>query len=195
MKGTGKKGWLLLMALAALALLCCAPLSLRAAEGLEEAISIGTEKKPQKLTVSDGDYTVELRMEGGTGKAFVTSPTEVTFQNGVGTARILWSSPNYDYMLVNGEKLLPVNTEGNSEFRIPVMCFDEPFTVVADTTAMSVPHEIEYAFTFDRSSLKKQGGPTGIEALARKLRFILLLTMAVWAFYLVMNRRMKGRQP
>ena len=36
------------------------------------------------------------------------------------TATIVWSSPNYDYMIVDGEKYLPTNTEGNSTFEIPV---------------------------------------------------------------------------
>ena len=32
--------------------------------------------------------------------------------------------------------------------------FDKPVTVIADTTAMSEPHEIEYTLTFDSSSVK-----------------------------------------
>ena len=64
------------------------------------------------------------------------------------TARIEWSSPNYDYMLVDGEKYLPVNTEGNSVFEIPVAVLDEEIPVAADTTAMSKPHEVEYTLMF-----------------------------------------------
>ena len=51
-------------------------------------------------------------------------------------------------MVVDGEKYLPVNTEGNSVFEIPVAAFDEPFVVIGDTVAMSKPHEIEYTLTF-----------------------------------------------
>ena len=68
------------------------------------------------------------------------------------TATIVWSSPNYDYMLVDGEKYLPVNTDGNSTFEIPVAALDTPLAVVGDTTAMSTPHEIDYTLTFDASS-------------------------------------------
>lgn len=50
----------------------------------------------------------------------------------------------------------PVNEEGNSVFQIPVTVFDEPMEVVADTTAMSVPHEIEYTLTFNSASLKSE---------------------------------------
>ena len=56
-------------------------------------------------------------------------------------------------MLVDGEKFLPVNTEGNSVFEVPVAEFDKPMTVMADTTAMSVPHEIEYTLTFYSDSI------------------------------------------
>ena len=64
------------------------------------------------------------------------------------TATIVWSSPNYDYMIVDGEKYLPTNTEGNSTFEIPVAALGTPLTVTADTVAMSKPHEIEYTLTF-----------------------------------------------
>ena len=43
------------------------------------------------------------------GKASVTSPTLITVKNGEVTADIQWSSSNYDYMIVDGEKYLPVN--------------------------------------------------------------------------------------
>lgn len=63
-------------------------------------------------------------------------------------ATLEWSSPNYDYMVVDGEKYLPVNTEGNSVFQIPVEAFDQDIAVIADTVAMSTPHEIEYTLNF-----------------------------------------------
>ena len=64
------------------------------------------------------------------------------------TATFEWISPNYDYMIVDGEKYLPVNEDGNSVFEIPVASLDEPMTVIGDTVAMSKPHEIEYTITF-----------------------------------------------
>lgn len=65
-----------------------------------------------------------------------------------------WSSPNYDYMLVNGEKYLPVNTEGNSVFEVPVEALDAPLTMIGDTVAMSTPHEVEYTVTFHSDTLQ-----------------------------------------
>ncbi len=104
----------------------------------------------------DGVYTVELTFEGGSGKASILSPAVIAVEGGKTTATVQWDSPNYDYMLVNGEKYLPVNTEGDSVFEIPVAAFDEPLSVIGDTVAMSTPHEITYTVTFHSDSLKKK---------------------------------------
>lgn len=111
----------------------------------------GTQEKSIKetgLQLQDGTYSIELAFEGGSGKAKVLSPATVTVSGETVTATIQWSSPNYDYMLVDGEKYLSVNSEGNSVFEIPVLFFDQPMDVIGDTVAMSKPHEIEYTLTF-----------------------------------------------
>ena len=99
-------------------------------------------------TPADGEYSVNVTLEGGSGRATVESPAALTVADGKMTAVILWSSPNYDYMIVDGEKYLPTNTEGNSTFEIPVSALGTPLAVTADTVAMSTPHEIEYTLTF-----------------------------------------------
>lgn len=104
-------------------------------------------------TPADGSYTCEVTLEGGSGRATVDSPAALTVADGKMTATIVWSSPNYDYMLVDGEKYLPTNAEGNSTFEIPVTALDTPLDVVGDTVAMSTPHEIEYTLTFASASL------------------------------------------
>ena len=105
-------------------------------------------------TVEDGSYTIELTMEGGSGRASIQSPAQITVADGAVTATLEWSSPNYDYMLVNGEKYLPVNTEGNSVFEVPVEALDAPLTMIGDTVAMSTPHEVEYTVTFHSDTLQ-----------------------------------------
>lgn len=105
-------------------------------------------------TPADGSYTCEVTLEGGSGRATVDSPAALTVADGKMTATIVWSSPNYDYMIVDGEKYLPTNTEGNSTFEIPVSALGTPLSVVADTVAMSTPHEIEYTLTFSAPSEK-----------------------------------------
>jgi hypothetical protein len=105
-------------------------------------------------TLTDGSYTIELTMEGGSGRASIQSPAQLAITAGAATATLEWSSPNYDYMLVNGEKYLPVNTEGNSVFEVPVETLDAPLTMIGDTVAMSTPHEVEYTVTFHSETLE-----------------------------------------
>lgn len=109
----------------------------------------GEKVTAEELGLEDGEYTADVTLEGGSGRATVDSPANLVVKDGEVTATIVWSSPNYDYMLVGGEKYEPVNTEGNSTFEIPVDGFDYPMEVVADTVAMSEPHEIEYTLTFN----------------------------------------------
>ena len=122
-----------------------------------EAFVEGFLTTAKSLELRDGDYTVAVSLSGGSGKARVESPAQITVRDGTCEAVIVWGSKNYDYMIVNREKLLPVNAEGNSTFRIPVAFFDRPVAVVADTVAMSEPHEISYHLLFDSASLAPAG--------------------------------------
>lgn len=108
----------------------------------------------ETLELKDGEYTVDVALDGGSGRASVQSPAKLTVENGIAYAEIVWGSSNYDYMAVDGEKYELISTDGNSSFKIPVICFDRPITVFANTTAMSTPHEIEYTLNFDSSSIK-----------------------------------------
>ena len=56
--------------------------------------------------MEDGEYSIQVDLEGGSGKASVTSPTLMIVKNGRMYAQLQWSSSNYDYMIVNGKKLL-----------------------------------------------------------------------------------------
>ena len=106
------------------------------------------------LKLADGRYLIEVKLTGGSGRAHVQSPAELRVKDGKCTARIVWSSKNYDYMKVEGEKVLPVPNEEYAAFEIPAFYFDRPMAVIADTVAMSEPHEIRYPLTFDSKSLE-----------------------------------------
>lgn len=121
---------------------------------VSDPVEEGTADTFDLSTVEDDTYTIELTMEGGSGRASIQSPTQITVADGAATATLEWSSPNYDYMLVNGEKYLPVNTEGNSVFEVPVEALDAPLTMIGDTVAMSTPHEVEYTVTFHSETLQ-----------------------------------------
>lgn len=108
----------------------------------------GEETALEAASLEDGEYEVNVTLEGGSGKAFVASPAKLTVREGKAYARIEWSSSSYDYMKIGEDTYYPVNTEGNSVFEIPVEVFDQKIEVVADTVAMGTPHEVSYTLTF-----------------------------------------------
>ena len=130
------------------------------------------------------------QLQGGSGKAFVETPCPVYKKEGTLCALITWSSDHYDYMIVGGEKLLPVNTEGNAQFMVPLGSLEEiagetageesgsaemmpdalsgtsfEIGVQADTTAMSTPHLIDYtlSFVFYKTREDAEGAAAGVD--------------------------------
>lgn len=104
----------------------------------------------------DGLYTAAVTLEGGTGRASVASPAQLRCEDGQFWATIVWSSSNFDYMKVDGVKYELLSAQGSSTFEIPVAAFDQKLDVIADTVAMSEPHEVAYTLFFDSASLQKQ---------------------------------------
>lgn len=126
------------------------------ASSLGDAVSVDVKLTTvSDLALEDGVYEADVALEGGSGRASVESPAKITVKQGEATAEIIFSSPNYDYVRIGEEKYEPVNTEGNSAFEIPVDGFDYRMQIVADTVAMSTPHEIDYTLFFDSATLKK----------------------------------------
>lgn len=105
--------------------------------------------KYEKLSLADGVYEVNVTLAGGSGRAKIASPTELTVKDGRATAKIVWSSDKYDYMEVDGIRFTPNIENGHSVFVIPVTGLGAPQSVVGDTTAMSKPHAIDYQLTFE----------------------------------------------
>ncbi len=128
----------------------CAGLSIKKGTWYDHIVVFQSDRMP-----NDAFLPCEIKVElsGGTGRATVQSPTALWHQDGGDYARIVWSSPNYIYMLVDGVEYLPVNSGGNSEFEIPVN-LDQDMKVIACTVAMSEPKEIEYVLRFDAASIQ-----------------------------------------
>ncbi len=120
-----------------------------------DAFKESKETTAKDLGLDDGTYFAEGTLSGGSGRTTIESPAKIMVENGELTAEVIFSSPNYDYMIVDDEKYEMVNTEGNSTFLIPIPGFDYRFPVVADTIAMSTPHEIEYTISFDSATIEK----------------------------------------
>ncbi len=136
----------------------------------------------------DGEYTAEVTLTGGSGRAAVESPAKIVVKDGKITATVIWSSPNYDYMIVGGEKYMPVELDGveNSAFEIPVAGFDFEIPVKADTTAMSQPHEIAYTLSFDSASL--EGGQSGMSGT------VIIIVIAVLVLIALIGGVIVGRK-
>ena len=114
-----------------------------------EAAAQMLAEKHEKLTVADGTYQVNVMLSGGSGRAKIASPTELTVKDGRATAKIVWSSDKYDCMEVEGIRFTPEIQNGHSVFMVPVTELDKPLAMVGDTTAMSTPHAIDYQLTFE----------------------------------------------
>lgn len=120
-----------------------------------DALADGTLTTADSLGLEDGMYTADVVLEGGSGRASVQTPVKLRVEAGKVCASIVWGSANYDYMKVDNVKYEWDGNGDKSTFEIPVSVFDWKIPVIADTIAMSEPHEIEYTLTFDSATLKK----------------------------------------
>lgn len=146
--------------------------------------------QPALIEMEDGEYAIDVALEGGSGRAGVTSPAVLLVKEGYAYARIEWSSSHYDYMKVGDETYYPVNEEGNSVFEIPITVFGEPMPVIGDTTAMSVPHEVEYTLIFDIDSITDKGNTP--QAAAQKVVYMAVAICIVCALVSVWNKKRRN---
>lgn len=150
--------------------------------------TIDNSSETAQITLKDGQYTIKVDLEGGTGRATITSPAVLIVKDGSIYARIEWSSSKYDYMLVGEEKYLPLNEDGNSVFEIPITSFDERMVVIADTTAMSIPHEVEYTLTFHSDTITS-GDQISIPPAHMAVLCVIAVVLVCAAVYFVMKRK------
>ncbi len=162
-----------------LALMLAGPVSVAAAQK-ENGIETDLE---------DGEYSIQVDLEGGSGKASVSSPTLMLVKNGRMYAELQWSSSNYDYMIVDGEKFQNESEEGrNSVFTIPVTALDDKMEVIADTLAMGAPHEIDYTLTFYEASIGSKG-QLPQEAAKRVVAVAMVITVGGGILNYFVNKR------
>lgn len=143
-----------------------------------------------EIDLEDGVYRIEADLAGGSGRASIESPAIMKVADKKATAVIVWSSSNYDYMIVNGETYLPVNTEGNSTFEIPVLLFEEEMPVTADTVAMGTPHEVAYTLTFHRDSIEAEKSVSAAVVTGVVIAVVLIAA----AILVVLRKRKKNRE-
>lgn len=122
----------------------------------QDAFAEGVITTPEDLALEDGAYTVDVVLEGGSGRTGVETPASMIVKDGVATATIIFSSSNYDYVIVGKDKILTTSEAGeNSAFEIPVTGFDWKMPITGDTIAMGKSHEISYTLTFDSASIQE----------------------------------------
>lgn len=83
------------------------------------------------VDLEDGEYSIEVILEGGSGRATITSPAIMTVRGGKGYVQIEWSSPNYDYMKVENKTFKPLQETGNSTFELPIMLANIPLRIMS----------------------------------------------------------------
>ena len=106
----------------------------------------------------DGTYTpAGFSFSGGSGRVTIECPGYVV-SGGAVTATLVFSSPNYPRLAVDGAVYEAAHGEGTSVFEVPVP-LDRDVTVVGTTTAMSEPHDVEYTIHIHTRDL-----PDGAEA-------------------------------
>ena len=162
------------------------------AEPEPESAQSPSQSTPQPVSIDreDGEYSIEVNMTGGSGRASVSSPTLLLVREGKAYARLLWSSAYYDYMIVGGQTYYNLTTDGgNSVFEIPITVMDAGMPVIADTTAMGDPVEIEYTLTFYLDSV---GGKGNIPQEAAKK--VLVIAAAVIVVGGVLNYSLKKKR-
>jgi len=146
---------------------------------------------PAAVDMENDTYSIEVNMIGGSGRASVSSPTWFIIKDGKAYARLLWSSSHYDYMKISGIKYENESTDGgNSTFTIPVAVFDQPIRVIADTTAMGDPVEIEYELTFYEDTINSVT-KVPQEAAKRVIYIALIIIVVGGVLNLVLKRRKK----
>jgi hypothetical protein len=138
--------------------------------GTETETEPGTETETENISeaeifpvhteeagLREGNYSFEGELAGGSGKAHFDGPLLLTVEEDGCFLTFTMSSPFYDYVLVNGERFEPLERDGNSTFRVPLVMLNEDFLFTADTTAMSEPHEIDYSVRIDLDMLTYLG--------------------------------------
>lgn len=108
-----------------------------------DGASAPAQDGPGAEGLEDGAYeAADFSFSGGSGKVTITC-ADLRVSGGQASATIVFSSPRYEYVKVDGVRYEGKYTDATSEFEIPVN-LNADTVILGMTTAMSQPHEIEY---------------------------------------------------
>ena len=146
---------------------------------------------PVEVNIPDGEYSIEVNMVGGNGRASISSPTWLEVKDGKAFARLLWSSANYDYMIIGDKTFYNETTDGgNSTFTIPIVMMDEAIPIIADTTALGDPVQIRYEMIFYSMTIGSKG-KIPQEAAKRVLIIAAIILVVGFVLNLVIKKAAK----
>ena len=93
--------------------------------------------------LADGEYVPDsFSFSGGSGKVTIECPS-VRVEAGQAWATLVFSSPNYPALRVDGISYTAAHDGDTSAFEVPV-ALNAEMEIVGTTTAMSKPHDITY---------------------------------------------------
>lgn len=117
-----------------------------------EAFRAETLVTPETLGLSDGAYTCAVSL-AGEGRATLQTPAALAVRDGACTAEIVFSTSKIDYVIVDGQRIEPLRTDGGAAFSVPVAAFGRGLSIVVDSTAITPAVEVQYTMTFDADTL------------------------------------------
>lgn len=157
----------------------------------EEAFTFASDDA-MPIDRPDGEYSIDVDLAGGSGRASISSPTLLIVHDGKAYAKLLWSSTYYDWMKVGNHTYLNNSTDGgNSTFVIPISAMDEAIPVIADTTSMGDPVAIDYVLTFYSENIGNKG-QIPQEAAKKVIIAALLIIAAGGILNLAVQRKRHG---
>ncbi len=106
------------------------------------ALAVGAAARAE-VDLPDGEYAPDgIAFSGGSGRVTI-SCTKLRIVGGKALVTLVFSSPNYTKLVADGVEYAATHDGDTSVFEVPAP-LSADFTVVATTTAMSAPHDIEY---------------------------------------------------
>ena len=130
---------------------------------------LGTGALAEGAALPEGEYAPDgFTFSGGTGKVTISCPS-IAVAGGEVTATLVFSSPNYPKLTVDGVEYVATHEGKTSIFTVPAVV-NADMTVVGTTTAMSKPHDIEYTVhiwmgeTPPEAPPEEDGAEAGVQA-------------------------------
>jgi len=130
------------------------------------------------IDLKNATYTIEAMVTGDGDLGTIQTPTSIFVKDKKATVVLIWDTPDYDYIIVDGERIQAKSREGGSIFWVPVTAWDEAMELVAGCDTGKARTE-ECSLYLDTSTIKRQGnnGPL----------YILIVINIILAFLNALN--------